>query len=93
MIRGIIFDLYHTLTGLESRWSQHPPTSALLGIERSRWEQALHEHSRWRLCGEERDSQAIVRRLAHGIDVAALAGPVPYRRSVNTRVPLFGGAQ
>ena len=31
--------------------------------------------------------------LAHGIDVAALAGPVPYRRSVNTRVPLFGGAE
>jgi cytochrome P450 len=30
--------------------------------------------------------------LAHGIDVAALAEPVPYRRSVNTRVPLFGSA-
>ena len=68
MIQGILFDLYHTLTGLESRWSEHPPTSALLGIERSRWEEALHEHSRWRLCGEERDGEEIVRRLAHGID-------------------------
>jgi cytochrome P450 len=29
--------------------------------------------------------------LAHGLDVAALAGPVSYRRSVNARVPLFGG--
>jgi cytochrome P450 len=31
--------------------------------------------------------------LAHGVDVAALAGPVQYRRSVNTRIPLFGGAE
>jgi len=30
--------------------------------------------------------------LAHGIDMGALAGPVEYRRSINTRVPLFGGA-
>jgi cytochrome P450 len=28
--------------------------------------------------------------LAHGVDVAALAGPVHYRRSINARVPLFG---
>jgi cytochrome P450 len=31
--------------------------------------------------------------LAHGVDVAALAGPVQYRRSVNARVPLFGGEE
>jgi cytochrome P450 len=30
--------------------------------------------------------------MAHGLDIAALAGPVEYRRSVNSRVPLFGGA-
>jgi cytochrome P450 len=30
--------------------------------------------------------------IAHGLDVAALAGPVQYRRSVNARVPLFGAA-
>lgn len=30
--------------------------------------------------------------IAHGLDVAALVGPVQYRRSVNARVPLFGGA-
>lgn len=29
---------------------------------------------------------------AHGVDVAALDGPVEYRRSVNSRIPLFGGA-
>jgi cytochrome P450 len=30
--------------------------------------------------------------LAHGVDVATLAGAVGYRRSVNSRIPLFGGA-
>ena len=29
--------------------------------------------------------------LAHGLDIAALAGPVEYRKSVNSRIPLFGG--
>jgi cytochrome P450 len=30
--------------------------------------------------------------VAHGLDIAALAGPVEYRPSVNCRIPLFGGA-
>jgi cytochrome P450 len=29
---------------------------------------------------------------AHGLDIASLTGPVEYRRSVNSRIPLFGGA-
>jgi cytochrome P450 len=29
--------------------------------------------------------------MAHGLDIAALARPVDYRRSVNSRIPLFGG--
>lgn len=35
---------------------------------------------------------AIQALMAHGLDVAALAGPVAYRRSVNSRIPLFGDA-
>jgi cytochrome P450 len=30
--------------------------------------------------------------MAQGIDIASLVGPVQYRRSVNSRIPLFGGA-
>jgi cytochrome P450 len=30
--------------------------------------------------------------MAHGLDIASLTGPVEYRRSVNSRIPLFGGA-
>ena len=29
--------------------------------------------------------------MTHGLDIAALAGPIEYRRSVNSRIPLFGG--
>jgi cytochrome P450 len=30
--------------------------------------------------------------MAHDLDIASLSGPVEYRRSVNSRIPLFGGA-
>jgi cytochrome P450 len=30
--------------------------------------------------------------MAQGTDIASLVGPVQYRRSVNSRIPLFGGA-
>jgi cytochrome P450 len=30
--------------------------------------------------------------MVHGLDIAALAGPVEYRRSINSRIPIFGGA-
>ena len=68
MIRGIIFDLFHTLTAHESGWSEHPPTCSLLGIDPGVWNRALLENSRWRLIGDERDAVNIIRRLAHGID-------------------------
>jgi cytochrome P450 len=29
--------------------------------------------------------------MTHGLDIAALAGPVQYRKSLNSRIPLFGG--
>ncbi len=37
-------------------------------------------------------SAGIQALIAHGLDIAALAGPLEYRRSVNSRIPLFGGA-
>ena len=35
---------------------------------------------------------AVQALMAHGLDVASLAGPVEYRKSVNSRIPMFGGA-
>ena len=64
MIRGVVFDLFHTLTGSELQWSNVPFTSDFLGIDRRVWDRVLHTESRWRLAGEERDPLAILRRLA-----------------------------
>ncbi|HYC38749.1 MAG TPA: hypothetical protein VEC19_20135 [Usitatibacter sp.] len=45
--RGVIFDLYHTLTARESQWSQaFAHTCDLLGVERRAWDRALNA-SRW----------------------------------------------
>jgi putative hydrolase of the HAD superfamily len=93
--KGILFDLFHTLTGLESHWAGWPTTSTLLGVDRTAWNQALLERSRWRLVGEERDPVAIVRALAHLIDPcigedqirAATAARIERFRQVLVRIP------
>src|SRR3954468_1659951 len=66
--RAIVFDLFHTLTGLESEWSDLAWTSDVLGIDRAVWNTALTVQSRWRLAGEERDPYRIVERLARTIE-------------------------
>jgi putative hydrolase of the HAD superfamily len=65
-IRGVIFDLFHTLTGRESEWSDLPWTSDVLGIDRNQWNDLLVSRSRWRLAGEERDPYRILSALARG---------------------------
>jgi len=66
--KAIVFDLFHTLTGLESEWCDLPWTSDVLGIDRAVWNAALTTRSRWRLAGEEKDPYRIVARLAREID-------------------------
>ena len=68
MLRAVVFDLFHTLTGLESEWSAVPFTSDFLGIDRRVWDTVLHSRSRWRLTGEEKDSFRILRRLVDTVD-------------------------
>ncbi|MDD2890611.1 MAG: HAD family hydrolase [bacterium] len=64
--RAVLFDLFHTLTSLESKWGQY--TSDFLGIDREVWTRELTEKSRYRLSGEEKDPFTLVKRLAHSID-------------------------
>ena len=64
MVRGVLFDLFHTLTGVESEWSELPWTSDVLGIDRAAWDSALTSSSRWRLAGQVRDPLKIVATLA-----------------------------
>ena len=66
--KGVIFDLFHTLTGLESEWSDLPVTSEFLGIDRRAWNSLLHKTSRQRLTGEQSDPFLIVRGLTDQIN-------------------------
>jgi cytochrome P450 len=36
-------------------------------------------------------SAGIQALIAHGVDIASLTGPVAYRKSINSRIPVFGG--
>src|SRR5579872_1090648 len=89
-IRGVIFDLFHALTGLESEWSDLPWTSDVLGIEREIWDEALRARSRWRLVGDERDPYTILRTLAHGIDPTIADARI--REALKCRIQRFKGA-
>jgi putative hydrolase of the HAD superfamily len=70
MVRGVLFDLFHTLTGSESDWPDFPATADVLGLPRADWDAALHHSSRWRLSGEVADPREIVKRLASQLSLA-----------------------
>ncbi len=65
--KGVVFDLFHTLTARESTWSEHPMTHAMLGVPRAVWEEQLFEASRVRLTGQERDPRKIIASMARAI--------------------------
>ena len=69
-VRGVIFDLFRTLTGVESEWPDLPVTSDALGIDRRVWDEIIATRSRRRLMGAQRDPFEIVRTLAHEVDPA-----------------------
>ncbi len=85
--KGVIFDLFHTLTGLESEWSDLPVTSDFLGIDRRTWDGVLHEKSRLRLTGELSDPFLILRDLAHQVDPTI--GEAKIREAVAIRTRRF----
>ena len=86
-IKGVIFDLFHTLTGRESEWLDLSWTSDVLGIDRRRWDELLTERSRWRLTGEERDPYTIVRTLAREAD--ATIPDARIREATRVRIQRF----
>ncbi len=88
--RGVIFDLFHTLTAQRAHWSSYPATSVLLGVDRRDWTHVLFNESRWRLAGEERDPAAIVSRLADAVGVELT--PEKLARAVEVRTRRFQDA-
>jgi putative hydrolase of the HAD superfamily len=67
-VRGVIFDLFHTLTAREIESSDVRPACEILGVDRPTWDHVVSDGSLWRIVGEVREPYGILRRLAHQID-------------------------
>jgi putative hydrolase of the HAD superfamily len=67
--KAVVFDLFHTLTSLESTWGDgRPYTHQMLGVTKEAWNEQLERFSRDRLTGTQNDALTIVGNLAHTID-------------------------
>jgi putative hydrolase of the HAD superfamily len=64
--KAVIFDLFHTLTNLESTLRLH--TADILGVRREDWNKQLLERSSDRLLGRITDPVRILKNLAYAID-------------------------
>jgi len=64
----MLFDLFHTLTALESTWSSGPMIHEILGVSKDDWNWQLLECSRQRLVAKMTDPHEIIRCMAHPID-------------------------
>jgi putative hydrolase of the HAD superfamily len=67
----VVFDLFHTLTSVESvLGGGQPMTCEILGVSHEDWDEQLLVHSRDRLAGLKTDPYSIIRDMAHAIDPA-----------------------
>jgi len=64
----LIFDLFHTLTDLESKWASLPTTSEFLQVDTKKWNELLHYKTRDRLCGIEKDEFKIIANMARKLN-------------------------
>ncbi len=90
MKKAVIFDLFHTLTALESTWSNGPMTSEILGVSKEDWNEQLLEKSRERLTGQEKNPFVIIKTMAHAINP-----DIPIERiqkALQNRISRFEGA-
>jgi HAD superfamily hydrolase (TIGR01509 family) len=67
--KAVVFDLFHTLTSIESSWCRDlPSTSEVLGVDRDAWNDQLLVRSRDRLVGAKTDPFTIIAEMARAID-------------------------
>lgn len=66
--KAVIFDLFYTLTALDSAGPPRPKTPEILGVPRDLWTRQLIATANDRFAGKFRDPVEITRRLAHAID-------------------------
>jgi putative hydrolase of the HAD superfamily len=89
--KAVVFDLFHTLTAIESSWGKGLPfTCEILGVSREAWDEQLRLHSRARLTGQQQDSVRIVGEMARAINPAITNETV--LAAVANRIRRFEGA-
>ena len=66
--KALIFDLFHTLTSVESAHAPGKGTSAILGVPRKAWNDQLLKYSQDRLRGKIQDPYEIIKKMAHAIN-------------------------
>ena len=89
--QAVIFDLFHTLTPLESSWSEQRPMShQMLGVSQAAWNRQLFECSRDRLAGRQTDAFAIVGGMARKIDPTISDATI--RAATENRIARFADA-
>lgn len=66
--KAVIFDLFYTLTALDSASPARPKTPDILGVPSELWTQQLIATATDRFAGKFQDPLDITRRLAHAID-------------------------
>jgi putative hydrolase of the HAD superfamily len=88
---AVLFDLFHTLTAMESSWGQGLPfTFQVLGVSRDAWDRQLTQCSRERLTGALSDPIHIVSSMARAIDPGIPDAVI--EAAVANRVKRFGAA-
>jgi putative hydrolase of the HAD superfamily len=85
--KAVFFDLFHTLTARESEWDEGPTTAEMLGVSQAQWHEQLHEHSRERLIGADRDPVSFIGKMAHRINPGITRETV--ERAVSNRIRRF----
>jgi putative hydrolase of the HAD superfamily len=68
--QAVVFDLFHTLTSIESTEAGGPGTNEVLRVSRKAWNEQLLHHSDDRLRGRLVDAYEIMRTLADQIDAS-----------------------
>ncbi len=89
--KAIVFDLFHTLTSLESTWGAgRRMTFEMLGVSREAWDEQLQRKSRDRLVGAKMDPVEIIAEMAHAIDPSISEERI--RGATENRIARFAAA-
>lgn len=84
---AVLFDLFHTLTDVGSRWIEGPTTAEILGVSPDAWTEQLLVHSPERVVGIERDPVRMITTMARALDASISDETI--ERAVTNRLARF----